>query len=178
MKNVSLIGLLLGGACAGLVAGCEPAVKDVPPSQNSNFTLDINTLNLPDSRGVNSSVQISPLLSATPYSALIKEERISISSYEGPDDDYYTKVKTITGQVLETYRGDVLDSVTFEWALENADDTTARPAPYIITLCKRNGMFYRQEVAADIKATPESIEAARALSLKLDSKQTNFSDCD
>jgi len=170
-----------------LIVGCKGDTSKAPIIKPAAQRIDINELGLKHITDKDWENQRSPtwinlinrIIPNTPYSALIIEEGVRVRPYVGPDDDYYEDVRTISAKVIETYRGDPLEFIEFEWTTEGeSDEITLRPEPYIITLCKSGNSYFRLEIGADVPATPNTVTTARKISKTLDASQPNFSDCE
>jgi hypothetical protein len=113
-------------------------------------------------------------ISDTPYSALIQ--------YTG--DDIISDLKDNVekhiyhAKVLETYRGQKFENISFYLYCEEGEGLNIDDEPVVITLCNDNEGFYWPGVGAEFEASQEVVREARRISKKYSSaKQQSFPYC-
>jgi len=117
---------------------------------------------------------LSEAVLKTPYSAVVKHTRVEV--VELPEDKFSRK-HIFYADVIETIRGQELQSISYTMLVERGEDAILDTEPVIITLCKGDG-YYWPGTGAQFSANKSLLKVANQNVKTVDSNQVYFSDCD
>ncbi len=118
---------------------------------------------------------INSAVSNTPYSALIKHLRVDAKAV---DDDDSIVLHVFHAKVIETYRGDHHESISYQMVVEKDETIEIDEQPFIVTLCQSSDGYYWPGTGAAFSNKLQLIGSIKITVKKLAKKQTNFSDCE
>ena len=116
----------------------------------------------------------------TPYCALIEYTSVEVFPLPDPypDDDDVEEKHIYHARVIETFRGQQLDNISYISFSEKGDGARISAEPVVITLCFGNEGFYWPGVGSLFPATEDVIKSARRISQKAKFDKQSFSDCE
>jgi len=166
--------LLIAVVSALILSACDPALEDkasktviAPPAIENPQNSSSEKTSLPDDVDEKTFTRhkktIKFFLDSAGYLALVKVTDIERKSI-GADEIGQMQGLNVKADVLETFRGNPANTITYEWAIE-MDPLEGAPeidtAPQIISLCDVGGDYIAQEVGFSIEAYPALTEYAR-----------------
>lgn len=155
-----ILGLLLVQACS-IIRDSKPEDKDL---QENYYVLQ----------------HLESVMKDTPYCALIQHTGVDIVPIIDPfpNDGDEEEKHIYHAKVLETYRGQKLNNISYTLICEKGEETTINKKPFIITLCVDKEGFFWPGTGSDFEATQEIIKTARRISQEFKSVKQSFPYCD
>jgi len=119
-------------------------------------------------------------ISNTPYCALIQYTSVDVVPVPDPypDDDDVEEKHVYHAKVLETYRGQQLDNISYIETTESGEGAHISAEPVVVTLCVDKDEFFWAGTGSVYPATDEVIKAARRISQKVKSVKQSFTFCE
>ncbi|MEH6814533.1 MAG: hypothetical protein V7677_18515 [Motiliproteus sp.] len=118
---------------------------------------------------------INNAVSNTPYSALIKHLSVDAKAV---DDDDSIVLHVFHAKVIETYRGDHHESISYQMVVEKDETIGIDEQPFIVTLCQSVNGYYWPGTGAAFSNKVQLINSVKIAVKNLARQQTNFSDCE
>ncbi len=114
-------------------------------------------------------------ISTTPYSALILHASVDVISVL--DDDSIEK-HIYHAKILETYRGQKLENISYTMFVEKGETVFTNKEPFVVILCVNNEGFYWPGTGSSFPATEKIVEAAKRISQNVKLIQQSFPYCE
>jgi hypothetical protein len=123
---------------------------------------------------------LEDFISDTPYCAIIQHTSVDVVPIPDPDpnDDDVEEKHIYYAKVLETFRGQQLENISYITITEKGESATISTEPVVITLCVGKEGFLGLGTGSVYPATEEVIKAARRISQKVKSGKQSFSFCE
>jgi hypothetical protein len=162
-KNLTIlwtIGLLMVSSCG---------VKQTTPSDKSE-----------QQRLALMMEALEGFVSNTPYCALIKHTSVDVVPVPDPypDDGYVEEKHIYHAKVLETFRGQQMENISYMTITEKGEGANISTEPTVITLCKDKEGFWGLGTGSTYPATEEVVKVARRIGQKVKSSKKSFSFCE
>lgn len=130
---------------------------------------------LPQQREAFMLEAIEDFISSTPYCALIQHTSVDVS----PDpNDPYSEKNIYHARVLETFRGQNFNNISYILISDKGADSTLIKEPVVITLCADKEGFFWPGTGSMFEATEEVVKKARKIGQKLNFVKQSFPDCE
>lgn len=114
-------------------------------------------------------------ISTTPYSALILHTSVDVVSVL---DDNSVEKHIYHARVLETYRGQELENISYTMFVEKGETAFINKASFVVILCVNNEGFYWPGTGSSFPATEDILKAAKRISQNIKLTQQSFSYCE